>query len=217
MKTKLSAAVILNLILFLLELAGTVWMMSGVSEGSGAVLTASRLQSFRYFTVDSNALMGIFALIALGVQIRCGRTGAELPGWYYVMKLTGTVGVSLTMLVTVCFLAPTMGEQWLSLFVGSNFLFHLVNPLLSILIFLGFERGGKISVTATLIGIIPVVLYALYYLINVLTHIENGQISHTYDWYGFLFLGIRTIPAGGLIICGGSWRIGLGLWRLNRG
>lgn len=158
---KLKIAFGFNVCIFLLEVFAILWMISGMTSG---VLTASRLAVFRYFTVDSNVLMGIFALIAAIDQGRViwGKK-TEVSVFCYVLALVGTVGVTLTMLVTIFFLAPTMGATYgvLSLFSYSNFFLHLLNPIISIIVFLCFERTKKIAFGHTVTGIIPLVIYAV--------------------------------------------------------
>ena len=58
---KLKCATMLNICLFALEVFAVSWMISGIS---GGILSASRLSVLKLFTVDSNILLGIAALIA---------------------------------------------------------------------------------------------------------------------------------------------------------
>ncbi len=216
MTDKLKKAYILNICLFALEVFAIGWMMSGLSAG---VLSAGRLSTLKYFTVDSNILMGIFALIAAldqGKVLR-GKKG-EVSAWTYVLKLVGTVGVTLTMLVTIFFLGPTLGRTYgfFSLFEKSNFFLHLANPVLGIIVFLCFEKSTKIAFRHTFTGIIPMVLYGIYYVSETVRHMENGVIAKGYDWYGFFFLGIKSafIVLPILVII--TWLISAVLWKLNR-
>ena len=52
-------AYILNLCLALLEVLAPIWMSSGLV---GGVLTTSGAEMFKFFTIDSNVLMGVIAL-----------------------------------------------------------------------------------------------------------------------------------------------------------
>ncbi len=122
------------------------------------------------------------------------------------------------MLVTIFFLGPTMGRTYgfFSLFEKSNFFLHLVNPVLSIITFLCFEKSTKIGFRHTFTGIIPMLIYSVYYVSSAAAHMENGRIAKGYDWYGFFFLGIRSafIVLPILIII--TWLISAVLWKLNR-
>lgn len=209
-------AYILNLCLALLEVLAPIWMSSGLV---GGVLTTSGAEMFKFFTIDSNVLMGIIALFT-ALQLRQVIRGQreDLSTACYVWYLAGTVGVTLTMLVTVFFLEPTMAPQFglFALFAGSNFLLHLFNPLLAIVTFTVFEKTRKIPFRHTLTGIVPMVLYAVFYLANCMRHAVNGMVDIAYDWYGFLAGGVKTvwivIPAIFLF----TWLISIALWRLNR-
>ena len=209
-----------NICIFILEVFAIGWMMSGFNNG---VFSGARLSALRYFTVDSNILMGIVALVAAiqeGKVIKGKREEKgkreDLSSGVYTLKLAGTVGVTLTMLVTAFFLAPKSATGYFSLFYYSNFFLHLVNPLLSIITFLFLEKTDKIPFKNTLTGIIPMVLYAVYYVEEAVTHSTNGIIAKGYDWYGFFYDGIRSgvvvLPLMVLI----TYLISLVLWKLNR-
>lgn len=212
----LKKAYILNICIVVLEVFAVSWMMSGIKAG---VLSAAKLSSLKYFTVDSNILMGIFALLAALDQgkVLKGKK-AEVSVLTYILKLSGTVGVTLTMLVTIFFLGPTMGRTYgfFSLFEKSNFFLHLFNPVLSIIVFLCFERSSKITFKHTFTAVIPLVIYSIYYVAVTVAHMTNGVINKGYDWYGFFVLGIRSafivLPA--IIII--TWLISFALWKLNR-
>ncbi len=213
---KIKTAFIMNVCLFVLETFAVAWMMSGIS---GGLLTSSRLGILKYFTVDSNILMGIIALVAAIDEWRVFKgKQSEVRAGSYVLKLIGTVGVTLTMLVTVFFLAPTTANTYgfFALFHNSNFFLHLFNPVLSLIVFLGFEKTAKIRFKHTFSGIIPMAVYAVYYVTAALTHAENGVIAAGYDWYGFFFGGVTSVlyvlPALLLI----TYAISFVLWKLNR-
>ena len=209
-------AYILNLCLALLEVLAPIWMSSGLV---GGVLTTSGAEMFKFFTIDSNVLMGVIALLT-ALQLRQVIRGQreDLSTACYVWYLAGTVGVTLTMLVTVFFLEPTMAPQFglFALFAGSNFLLHLFNPLLAIVTFTVFEKTRKIPFRHTLTGIVPMVLYAVFYLANCMRHAVNGMVDIAYDWYGFLAGGVKTVWIVIPVIFLFTWLISIALWRLNR-
>ena len=209
-------AYILNLCLALLEVLAPIWMSSGLV---GGVLTTSGAEMFKFFTIDSNVLMGIIALFT-ALQLRQVIRGQreDLSTACYVWYLAGTVGVTLTMLVTVVFLEPTMAPQFglFALFAGSNFLLHLFNPLLAIVTFTVFEKTRKIPFRHTLTGIVPMVLYAVFYVANCMRHAVNGMVDIAYDWYGFLAGGVKTVWIVIPVIFLFTWLISVALWRLNR-
>ena len=215
---KLKKAYILNICIFALEVLAIAWMTSGISLFSGRrVLSASSFRMLKYFTVDSNILMGIAALIAaldLRKVLRGEKSEVSLSALLW--KLAGTVSVTLTLVVTVFFLVPTADYNPLALFTDSNLLLHLINPVISIITFVCFEKSDQISFRYTFTGIIPMLLYAVYYVEEALRHTSNGMIAAGYDWYGFFFLGVKSAYVVLPLVILITWLISLALWKLNR-
>lgn len=212
----LKKAFLLNICIFVLEVFAITWIMTAAGNG---VLSGGKLRALRYFTVDSNILMGLFSLWAAvdqGMVLKGKRP--EVSTISYVLKLTGTVGVTLTMFVTIFFLGPTIGRRsgFFSLFAESNFFLHLVNPVLSIVTFLCFEKTNKIVFKHTFTAIIPLVIYAVYYVREVLTHMTDGVIQKGYDWYGFFAFGFKTANIILPLLLLVTWLISFVLWKLNR-
>lgn len=188
----LKKAFIANIVLALLEGFAVTWMMSGLSKG---VLSGSGLRVLKYFTIDSNIYLGVtsfFAALELHKVLRGKKS--EVSPMTYLLKLSGTAAVTVTMLVTVFFLEPTLGRRfgYLALFAYSNFFLHLLNPLAAIAVWLCFENNNALSLKHALLAVIPTLLYAIYYFIEVLRHTENGNILPGYDWYGFFVLGLKS-------------------------
>ena len=207
---------VINICIIVFDIVAIVWMMSGADSG---LLSGSKLAALKFFTVDSNILIGIAALIVAIDQgkVMKGKKD-DISLFSYVAALTGTVGVTLTMLVTIFFLAPTMGAKYgLGMqFAKSGFFLHLVNPILSIVVLLAFERTDKIKFRYTFIGIIPLVIYAIYYTAEAFTHMENGVIAEGYDWYGFFAFGPNSVAIILPFIIAITYGISVLLWRLNR-
>lgn len=206
-------------LLFLLEIIAVAWMASGIRFSSGpSVLSANRLEMLRYFTVDSNILMGIVAAVIAweNLQVLQGKK-EQVPGGCYYWNLAATTGVALTFLVTVGFLAPQFGKTWYQLFQDSNFLMHLIAPVTAILLFI-FAEGHRMNCfPATLSGLVPMAIYAAYYCVNAIVHAENGIVPESEDWYGFLRAGsLKRGPAVILIFIAGTWLITFALWALQQ-
>lgn len=192
---KIKISFIFNLVIFFLVAFSTIVMITGFSfMGGNKIFAPSNYTAFKYFTVDSNVLSGIISLIFAIYEILFF-TGKieELPSFLYRFKLIGNVGVTLTMVTTVCFLAPTAETGFFSLFLDSNLFFHLIIPLLCIISFIFFETESSISFKYTFAGLIPMIIYGAVYIANILIHLENGKPSSAYDWYGFLRGGLNTI------------------------
>ena len=87
------------------------------------------------------------------------------------------------------------------MFKNSNLFYHLIIPLLSIITFTIFESTDKIKFKDTFVGIITMFIYSIFYLVNVLIHVENG-----------LQAAFVVIPIMYLI----TYFISCGLWFLNK-
>ena len=191
-KSTIKKACIANLILTLLEIFSVSWMMSGISTG---ILSAAGLRVLKYFTVDSNIYLGIASFIAFIEQFRVLKgKKKKISSFIYLLKLSATAAVTVTMLVTVFFLEPTMGRYfgYLALFAHSNFFLHLFNPLAAIFTWVRFERNDVLTSKDVLLAAIPTLLYAIYYVVEVIRHTVDGVIMPGYDWYGFFVLGLKS-------------------------
>ena len=219
MQKKIKISLGINSIIFILTVFATVCMMAGIHfmGAETSSLTARNIAVFRFFTVESNILMGIIALVFAIFEIKVLTKKREhIPSKIYILKLIFTVGVVLTMLTTALFLAPTSKNGYFSLFTNSNLLYHLVIPLLSLITFVFFEKTDKIKFKYTFAGIIPMFLYGIFYSINIFTHIENGKVSPIYDWYGFVQNGVKEVFFVVPVILGATYLISFLLWDFNK-
>ena len=213
---KMKVAFGLNVLIFMLELFAVIWMMSGKG---GGILSGSRLSALKYFTVDSNILLGITAIIAAIDEKRVldgKKSGVSTST--LIAKLVGTVGVTLTMIVTVFYLVPITAATYgvFALFTYSNFFLHLLNPILAIITFLFFEQTDSIAFRHTFTGIVPMLIYAVYYVSVALSHSSNGRVLKGYDWYGFFAFGIESAVIIVPILILLTYGISFLLWKLNR-
>ena len=212
MKKKLS--LILNIIIVILTIFASFLMFTGIkiTHGAEPILETTKIGMFKFFTVDSNIFIGIIALIYAIKEI----TSKEITKTMYKLKLMATTAVSLTFIVVFTYLGPISKDGIISLLQNSNIFFHLVIPVLSIITFTLFERTNKLKFKDTLYGIIPTIIYAVLYLINILIHMENGKVSPVYDWYWFVQNGVKTAIIVAPMIILISYIISLILWKLNR-
>ena len=145
--------------------------------------------------MQSNLLYGAYAAVFAVCQL-IYRSQEKMPQPLYTLKYVFTVGVTLTMLTVVLYLAPIVEKSYPPLFKGANLYFHLLVPLLGVISFCFFESGVKLSAIQTFYGFLPFGLYGLFYSTNALTHAKNGEVDEKYDWYRFLKGGTKSaIPA----------------------
>jgi len=218
MNTKQKTAFCLNLLIFVSVAFSTTAMLTGFNfMGGSGVLSASNWLAFRYFTVDSNVLAGLVSLFYIIYMLTpAGKKSERLPKAMYILKLAATTGVTLTMMVTVFFLAPRSATTYWDLFMNSNLFMHLLTPLFCIITFVFFEAADKPSFALSPAGVIPMVLYASFYIPNIFLHLENGKTSYNYDWYGFLFAGVNTVWIVVPLILLLTWVFAICLWGFNR-
>ena len=218
MKNKIKISIIINSLIVLLVALATIMMFTGFKFMDGdLVLESSKVSMFRFYTVDSNIFMGIVSLIFLIKEISFvkGKSNSISVG-YYILKLIGTVGVTLTFLTTVLYLSRVVDGGLVVLLKNSNLFYHLIVPVLSMITFIFFEKTDKIKFKYTFLGTITMVMYSVFYVINILIHMENGTVALEYDWYYFVQNGILSIFIVLPIMLVFTYIISLGLWKCNK-
>ena len=218
-RTKVKISLVLNILIVIFTIFATTAMFTGFKfmHGHDIVLQSTKLGMLRFFTVQSNILMGIIALFfaCLEIKLLKGKI-EEISTKAYVLKLMATTAVGLTFLVVFAYLGPITEYGIIAMIMNSNLFFHLITPLLSMICFAAFERTNKVKFKYTFLGIIPTFLYAIYYMINIFVHMENGKVSPVYDWYWFVQNGVWTaiiVVARMFLI---TYLITLILWKINK-
>ena len=147
--------------------------------------------AFRYFTVQSNAFCAAAALLL------CLFPDAA---WAWTLKFVATAAVTVTMLTVLCFLGRLYGYR--ALLQGSDLIMHLINPLLALVSFCGFERRG-LRFPLLLAGLIPVLLYGAHYFYRILLCAPEKRWE---DFYGFnrggrWYISLPAMLSATLLIC----------------
>lgn len=128
----------------------------------------------------------------------------------------GTVSVALTFFTVFCYLGQIMEGGVLRLLKNSNLFLHLIIPVISMINFTIFEKTDKIKLRYCFLGILPTVLYAFFYMTNVLIHMENGKVSTVYDWYWFMQVGTWRLFVVPIIMTLFTNILSVALWRINK-
>ena len=216
---KIKISIILNIIISLFVFLASIIMFTGFKfmHGTEPILDVTKLGMFKFFTVDSNIFVGIVSLLFAVYEIRFlkGKI-ADIPNTMYILKLMSTVGVSLTMFVVFAYFIPITKWKVLPMIMNSNLFFHLIIPILSIVSFIFFTSTKKLSYKYTFMGLVPSFIYGIYYLTNVLVHMENYKVPPKYDFYYFVQNGVWTSIIVIPIIFVITYIISLLLWKLNR-
>ncbi|MBO4678005.1 MAG: Pr6Pr family membrane protein [Oscillospiraceae bacterium] len=172
-------------------------------------LSDTGVRSLRYFTVLSNFLCGIAALIHFCfLAVR-----KSAPRWVLRLSYMGAAAVGVTLMVIMLFLGPLYGYR--EMLKGANLWFHLLIPLLAILDHILLEPGERPSFRDTFLCLIPVVLYGAGYVANLLIN-GVGEWPDTNDWYLFTIWGtpVAACIAMGILLL--AWGIALALRALGR-
>ena len=160
--------------------------------------------------------MGISALLfAISEYKVITKREKNISKKMYIFKLIATTGVMLTFLVTALYLAPIVVKDFWRLFKNSNLFYHLVIPILSFIAFVFFEHTD-IERKYTLWGIIPIFIYAIFYVGNILLHLENGKVLPNYDWYFFAQGSLMTTIVVFILMHIITYVICLIIWFINK-
>lgn len=201
-KSKIISSLILNSIIVVLMIFGAI--MSGCSLWNGkASLEGHGVENLKYYTWQSN----IFAAIISAIYVICNiliikGVKQQIPFSIYICKFVSLVALSVTFLTVVFVFFPILifTNHYINLFENSNIFFHLIIPLLGIFSFVLFEYQSNIKYRFMFLSTTSITIYAIYYLINVLVHMnEDLTVDVEYDWYGYASVGIHLYPLSYLV------------------
>ena len=218
-KKHIIISLIINIIVVLLTLIASIIMFTGFKfmYGYEPLLETTKIGMLKFFTVQSNLLMGIVSLLFAIKEVKLLKEKKDdIPLKMYIFKLMAATAVGLTFSVVFLYLGHIAKGGILSMLMNSNLFFHLIIPVISILNFIILEKTDKIKFKYTFCGLIPTFLYGIYYLTNVLLHIENGKVSTIYDWYWFVQGGVWTAVIVVPVIFILTYLISLIIWRCNK-
>ena len=132
-------------------------------------------KSYHMFTILANMFAGIAAALCIPYAVDGLRyDNYHLPRWVVNVLYMATTGVALTFLIAVTILSP-MTSYYRMMLYSNNILFHTINPIIAILLFIFINSDHKVSFRSTFLAIAPVVLYAaLYFVLVFVIGEENG-------------------------------------------
>ena len=153
--TELSLAQkIISLILkFIVMISVTAGVIVSAMASSSAFMGGDTV--FMYFTIQSNILMAIICLIGIFLMF----SNNIYNKVWHIIKLVGTVSITLTGVVFCLVLAPTMAREAWTL---GNILTHVIVPLSSIIDFFVVCSVMNIRKINVLWVTVPPILYAIY-------------------------------------------------------
>ena len=190
-------SIAINTILFLT----TTVLVAGLFYQEGKWQPERGVKAFRYFTVLSNVLCAVSALVMAISQA----SGSVSPG-VVMFKYLGTLSVTVTLLTVLFFLGPTIGYK--VLLSGRDLYLHLIGPLMAIISFCFLEKRG-LSLGTALLGLLPVILYGSVYLYKVVFSPEDRRWEAFYGFNkgGKWPMAFAAMMLGTLVVCLIFWAV----------
>ena len=185
----------------------TVWIFS-FFLWRNSTLGGDGWSDLKYFTVESNLLVGVVAVVYLVWRL-LGK--GEMPKWLSILKYLSTAAVFVTFTVVVIFLGPLYGFG--RMYYASNLFFHLLIPLVAIFEFVLFAE--EISFRESFFAVIPPFLYGIGYLTNCIVNGVGSWDTVRNDWYSFLEWGYGVGAVIFVVIGAIAWGLGLSLRAMN--
>ena len=217
-KNKIITSIVLNGLNILFVLVCIIFAITGFAfMGIHGAFTPTGTNLFSLFTIDSNILLAISSVIILIYEFLLlkGKIN-KIPLFALVLKYVGTSAVGLTFLTILLIFVPMFVINFWQLYTNNNLFFHLICPVLAIISLLIFEHSNELKFKHTLFGLIPAGIYALYYIINVLVHMNSdGTVDTKYDVYYFAQNGPVGIAVSFIGLLAFAYIISLGLFFIN--
>ncbi|MBP3896857.1 MAG: hypothetical protein J6D57_03320 [Mogibacterium sp.] len=170
-KRCISAIVCCSVLSFLVFLAICDQLLSQPD----AIVQEVGWKSYHMFTILANMFMGIASAMCIPYAVDGLRyNNYHLPRWIIDLLLMATTGVAVTFLIAVTVLSP-MTSYYRMMLYSNNILFHTINPILSILLFIFINSDHRVSFRSSVLATVPVALYAAVYFVMVfIIGEENG-------------------------------------------
>lgn len=217
--TNIKISIALNILIVIMTVVALAIALSGFKfmKGYETPGELTGLQAFGYFTVQSNVFMTMvsFAFAIKEIQLLRGKI-TKIPFKYYILKMIAVTAIGLTFFVVFIIFSILLKNGLLPLIRNSNLFFHCIIPVTSIINFTIFEKTNAIKFKHTFYGLIPTILYEMYYTSNVLLNMKDGKVSPAHDWYYFTQNGLLiaiSIPFVMLVI---TYIIALIIWKFNK-
>ena len=149
-KPRIIISLALKLIVTASAAAGT---FLSAYAGRGTFMGGSRV--FMFFTIQSNILMALICTVGVFFLLR----KKEVNDVWRIIKLVGTVSITLTGVVFAVLLAPILGNAAWNL---QNTLTHVVVPVAAVADYFVLLAGAGLKKRAVLYVLIPPFLYVVY-------------------------------------------------------
>jgi hypothetical protein len=197
-KTRFYWSLGINILIFLIE----CYVISNAYFGFvGSTSGGQKALMFRFFTEDSNILLGISCLIYVIVALVYAKKNKPFPLWIRRLKFIAITAVTTTFMVVFLFLDPYIGFSYggglafFAMWSWPNMCFtHFLCPVLSVLSFLFLEEkedSPYVMWKEAFFPLIPVLLYAI--IVGTLAGLKvfSATDSSINNVYGFMDPTVR--------------------------
>lgn len=163
--------------------------------------TPDPLSVLRYFTIDSNALLCVAALMMIPNNIiKIAKPEKPYVPFFKNLKFVAVVSTTITLVTAYAFLGPTgmfgtyvqatLGALDINIMLKSEIFFlHTFAPALGILSEI-FDKDVKAKYKLVTYGFIPLAIYTVPYLVFAV--VPGLKATYGGDWYGFLSFNLLS-------------------------
>jgi hypothetical protein len=223
MKNRRVISLVINGLIVLLEcfvMTNTFYgyLLAPTFQGGSNVLM------FRFFTEDSNILLGLSSLAYLLAVVF--RKGQPIPNWIKKIRFIATNAVMTTFVVVFLFLAPYAGvvyHAYYVMFSWPNMCFtHFLCPFLSVFSFVYCEEkeAGITPWKEAFYGLVSVVLYAIIVgsLASTQSISSDPSVNNVYGFMDATANAWWVTPLAFTLIISATYGEGVGLlaWQKKR-
>lgn len=191
MNKRILTALILNIIV----VVATAAISISYYFYSNNPLVETGVDSYKFFTTDSNILAALSSLVLIPFEIQILRGKRErLPHAAVVFKYVGMTSVMLTFVTVMVVLLPVYDARFLLL--GTSFYMHLFGPLAALVTFVFLETDSKIKFPETFLAVIPAAVYGAVYLAQVVIigETNGGWVDfYTFNRGGYWYVTVFVI------------------------
>lgn len=183
---KKTLALISNLLIVVLEVISFIILINrngGVTVG------------IVYFYTRLSNLLALIAGIFVFIFIIKNKSG-ELPKWLSMLRYIATIMLFVTLLISLFVLTPAVGSFYRMMIENQLKFHHLLCPLISIISFIFFEKGGVLTTKDNVLALIPTLVYGIVMMILNAARVVDGP---------YPFLRVHNQPVWATIL----WFVGI--------
>ncbi len=218
-KKRMKISFIINMAISILTLNIILMTIFGIRViyGYEPSFLVAGVPIYSYFTTQSNVFMGIVSFIFANREylVLKGKK-KEVPRNIYILKMVATASVSLTFFIVFAFLGFVVNGGHASLLNDNNLFFHLIIPVISIMNFIFLEKTDTIKFKHVFLGLLPIILYEIYYSLNVFIHYKNGVVNPSTDPYFFFKKGSLTPFIAPPAMLAVTFLLTFIIWKINK-